>query len=86
MYSLSESPIPKELIALEKTQVPKGTVTSKELWKHKREEKSTNYIYTREMWDRNEINIDIVFSLTIATEIANDFKLQTINECRQRHD
>lgn len=66
--------------------VPKETVTPKELWKHKIEEKSTNYIYTREMWDRNEINMNNIFSFTIVTKITNDFESQTVDECRQIYD
>lgn len=54
--------------------VPEETQVSEELRKHKNEKKSTNYIYAREMWDHNKINISSVFSLTVATEITNDFE------------
>lgn len=54
--------------------------------KQKNEEKSTNYTYTSEVWDCCEIDINNIFSFTIAIEITNDFGLQTINECKQRYD
>lgn len=38
------------------------------------------------MWDRNEININNIFSFTIVTKITNDFESQTVDECRQIHD
>lgn len=48
--------------------------------------KSTNYIYTRKMLDRNEIDIENVFLLTVATEIRNYLVSQIINKCRYMHD
>lgn len=59
--TLSESLVLDELMVLEETQVPEGTITPKKVQKHKNEEKFCNYIYTSEIWDRNEINIDNVF-------------------------
>ena len=46
-------------------------------------EESTNYTYTREMWDCNKLVIDNKCVFIVATEIANDFKPQTVDECRQ---
>ena len=76
----SQSLVPEELT------VPEEVPTPEEVQNSKNEEKSTNYTYTRELWDRKEIVIDNVFSYTVATEITNDFEPQTVDECRQRHD
>ena len=76
----SQSLVPEELT------IPEEVPTPEEVQNSKNEEKSTNYTYTRELWDRKEIVIDNVFSYTVATEITNDFEPQTVDECRQRHD
>lgn len=60
--------------------VHKKTIIPKEVLKYKNEELPTSYIYTREMWDINEINIHNEFSFTVATEIANYFEPQTIDK------
>lgn len=66
-------------MVLEETQVLEEIITYEQLQKHKNEEKSKNYIYTRKIWDRNEINIDNIFSFTV----ANEFESQTVNEYRK---
>ena len=44
----------------EETQVPKNTKTS------------INYIPTRDIWDRNNIIIDDIFTFTVALEITKN--------------
>lgn len=71
---MSESPVLNEFIVPEK-----GT----SYW---RDSNSQKGIYTKEIWDCNEINIENLFSFTIAIDITNDFEPQNIGESIQRHD
>ena len=48
-----------------------------------------NYMFTNELWNRNEIIIDNIFCFTVATKILsndNDNEPQSVDECRLRHD
>lgn len=38
------------------------------------------------MWDPNEMNIDNVFSFTVATRITNYFETKNFDECRQKYN
>lgn len=51
-----------------------------------RDNNSQKGIYTKEIWDCNEISIENLFSFTIAIDITNDFEPQNIGESKQRHD
>ena len=45
------------------------TVDEVEISKEINEEISTNYMFTNEFWDHNEIIVDDIFCFTVATEI-----------------
>ena len=65
---------------IKETQVPEN---------HENEEISINYVMTGIKWDRNEIEVDDVFSYHIAREIMNeneDLEPESIDECRRRKD
>ena len=50
---------------------------------------SINYANTRNLWSRKGINIDEIFSFSIACEFINindDPEPRTVNECQNRHD
>ena len=65
------------------------TLDEAEISKEINEEFSTNYMFTNELWDRNEIIVDDIFCFTVATKILsndNDNEPQSVDECRLRHD
>lgn len=56
-------------------------------WENKNTKISLNYVYTRDMWNHETVNIDDIFSFAAATEIMNydDFESCTVVECKQIH-
>ncbi|KAI3821171.1 hypothetical protein L1987_08729 [Smallanthus sonchifolius] len=53
------------------------------------EEISINYIMSRKVWNRNQIDVDDTFSYNVALEIMEnneDHEPISVEECKQRHD
>ncbi|KAK1431618.1 hypothetical protein QVD17_08102 [Tagetes erecta] len=53
------------------------------------EEISINYIMSRKVWNRNEIDVDEIFSYNVAQEVMEnneDQEPKSIGECKQRND
>ncbi|CAL8168950.1 unnamed protein product [Prunus armeniaca] len=52
------------------------------------QEISINYASTNELWNRNEMTIDDIFSFSMATKITKDgdIKPRSTDECTQRQD
>ena len=48
-----------------------------------------HYVHTREIWDRNKIVVNNIFSYKVALDIFrindNEYKPQTIDECQHRN-
>ncbi|KAM2585096.1 hypothetical protein TB2_046008 [Malus domestica] len=74
--------LPEKENVIDETPVPEETEV------HESKEISINYACTNELWDQNEIIIDDMFVLAIATEIilSDDIEPRYIDECRQRQD
>ena len=72
-----ENKPPKEL-SPEGDQVPKNN------------EISIHYVHTGEIWDRNKIVVDNIFSYKVALDITrsndNKYEPQTVDECQRRND
>jgi hypothetical protein len=72
-----EEGTPEEL-SLEEEQVPEN------------DEISIHYVSTGEIWDRNKIVVDNIFSFKVALDItrSNDHEIepQTVEQCRRRND
>ena len=86
-----EAQAPKVAQALDEAQPleDEHTLDEAEISKEINEEFSTNYMFTNELWDRNEIIVDDIFCFTVATKILsndNDNEPQSVDECRLRHD
>ena len=49
-----------------------------------------HYVHTREIWDRNKIVVDNIFSYKVALNIIksndNEYEPQTVDECQRRND
>ena len=49
-----------------------------------------HYVHTREIWDRNKIVVDNIFSYKVALDITrsndNEYEPQTVDECQRRND
>ena len=78
-----------EKCALEKVQDDDNEIIDNETENKKDLEISINYVNTGNLWSRKDINIDEIFSFSIACEITNendDPERRTVNECQSRHD
>ena len=51
---------------------------------------SIHYVHTGEIWDRNKIVVNNIFSYKVALDItrsnANEYGPQTVGECQRRND
>ena len=49
-----------------------------------------HYVHTGEIWDRNKIVVDNIFSYKVALDITrsndNEYEPQTVDECQCRND
>ena len=56
----------------------------------KHNEISIHYVHTGEIWDRNKIVVNNIFSYKVALDItrsnANEYGPQTVGECQRRND
>ena len=72
-----ENKHPKEL-SPEEDQVPKNN------------EISIHYVHTGEIWDRNKIVVNNIFSYKVALDSTksndNEYEPQTVDECQRRND
>lgn len=78
-----------EMCALEKAQDDENEIIDSETENKNDLEISINYVNTGNLWSRKDINIDEIFSFSIACEITNendDHEPITVNECQNRHD
>ena len=69
---------PLEELSPEEDQVPKNN------------EISIHYVHTGEIWNRNKIVVNNIFSYKIALDITrsndNEYEPQTVDECQRRND
>ena len=78
-----------EKCALEKAQDDDNEIIDNETENKNDLEISINYVNTGNLWSRKDINIDEIFSFSIAYEITNendDPEPRSVNECQNRHD
>ena len=64
-------------------------IVPKETQEPENKETSINYISTGDIWYKNNVIADDIFAFIVALEITRsdeDPELQTIEECRCRHD
>jgi hypothetical protein len=75
--------------ALEEAQNDDNEIIDNEIKDKNDLEISINYANTGNLWSRKDMNIDEIFSFTVACEIINendDLEPKTVNECQNRHD
>ena len=69
---------PLKELSFEEDQVPENN------------EISMHYVHTGEIWDRNKIVINNIFSYKVALDITrsndNEYESQTVDECQRRND
>ncbi|KAM1701764.1 hypothetical protein COP2_027726 [Malus domestica] len=72
----------------EKENILDETHVPEKIEVHESKEIFINYAYTNKLWDRNEIIIDDIFTLAVATEIilSDDIEPRFVAERKQRQD
>ena len=68
---------------------PQQELSPKEDQVTENDEISIHYVHTGEIWDRNKIAIDNIFSfkvLNISISKDDEYELQIVDECQPRND